>query len=336
MNKSLYFFILLFMFLITSCGVFQKEEEKKIETHSTDFNFVQIILDWFPNANHAGLYSAIKYDHFIENRINISIEAPSDPATILSLVSTDNIDFGIFYQPDLLLAQNEGIPVVAVASIVNKPLNAIMSLKDSKINSPFDLAGKKIGYPGIDWNRSMLATMLESEGLTIYDVELIDVGWSLAPALMSGEVDAIIGAYWTHESIVMENEGFEVSIIMPDQWGVPPYYELVLVTSEDTLNQNPNLVKRMVKAVSSGYTTALNDGSDALTTLISMTPPSVDIEVERAGIELLVPIWSNNQNPEFGYIDSDRWNEFVDWMKLRDQLPKDFDGDASFSNEFFD
>ena len=62
----------------------------------------------------------------------------------------------------------------------------------------------------------------------------------------------------------------------------------------------------------------------------------MDIEVERAGIELLVPIWSDNQNPEFGYIDSDRWNEFVDWMKLRDQLPKDFDGDASFSNEFFD
>ena len=73
MNKSLYFFILLFMFSITSCGVFQKEEEeKKIETHSTDFNFVEIILDWFPNANHAGLYSAIKYDHFTENRINIS------------------------------------------------------------------------------------------------------------------------------------------------------------------------------------------------------------------------------------------------------------------------
>ena len=82
--------------------------------------------------------------------------------------------------------------MVAVASIVNKPLNAIMSLKDSKINSPFDLAGKKIGYPGIDWNRSMLATMLESEGLTIYDVELIDVGWSLAPALMSGEVALIV------------------------------------------------------------------------------------------------------------------------------------------------
>jgi len=329
----IYFILLSSVLLLTFCS---ENIEEKIETNDPDFDLASITLDWYPNANHAGLYSAVKHDHFMDNKINIVIDTPSDPATILSLVSHQDSDFGIFYQPDLLLARSQGVPVVAVASIVNEPLNALMTLKDSGISRPKDLASKKIGYPGIDWNRSMLATMLESDGLSIVDVELIDVGWSLAPALLSGEVDAIIGAYWTHESIIMEKEGYGIEVIMPNEWGVPPYYELILVTSEKTLEENPNLVKRMVNSISAGYTSAIEDSEDALRNLIIMNPPTIDEEIESKGIELLVPIWQNNQNPEFGRIDEDRWNKFSEWMKSRKLIPDDMKTDISFSNEFLD
>lgn len=329
----IYFILLSSVLLLTFCS---ENVEEKIETNDPDFDIAKLILDWYPNANHAGLYSAVKYDHFMDNKINIIIDTPSDPATILSLVSHQDSDFGIFYQPDLLLARSQGVPVIAVASIVNEPLNALMTLKDSGISRPKDLASKKIGYPGIDWNRSMLATMLESDGLSIVDVELIDVGWSLAPALMSGEVDAIIGAYWTHESIIMEEEGYDIEVIMPNEWGVPPYYELILVTSEKTLEDDPNYVKRMVNSISAGYTSAIEDSEDALRNLIVMNPPTIDEEIESKGIELLVPIWQNNQNPEFGRIDETRWNEFSEWMKSRKLIPADMNTDMSFSNVFLD
>ena len=117
----IYFILLSSVLLLTFCS---ENVEEKIETNDPDFDIAKLILDWYPNANHAGLYSAVKDDHFMENKINIIIDTPSDPATILSLVSNQDSDFGIFYQPDLLLARSQGVPVIAVASIVNEPLNA--------------------------------------------------------------------------------------------------------------------------------------------------------------------------------------------------------------------
>ena len=114
----IYFILLSSVLLLTFCS---ENIEEKIETNDPDFDLASITLDWYPNANHAGLYSAVKHDHFMDNKINIVIDTPSDPATILSLVSHQDSDFGIFYQPDLLLARSQGVPVVAVASIVNEP-----------------------------------------------------------------------------------------------------------------------------------------------------------------------------------------------------------------------
>ena len=321
-------FLLSMVIIITLCGCTNNFFKK--EDSSNDKNEVSIILDWFPNANHTGLYAGIKHDSFINEGLTLSIHAPSDPTTVLALVADQQYDFGIFYQPDLLLARSEGVPVVAIAGIVNRPLNAIMILKDSGIKTPSDLAGKKIGYPGIEWNRSMLATMLESDGVSLVDVELIDVGWSLAPTLLSGEVDAIIGAYWTHESIVMENEGYDIEIIKPDEWGVPPYYELVIVTSEQFFQDEKDKVKKFVRGMSNGYQHAISDPDGSLQALFAMSPPSVDRVIEEKGLVLLIPIWS--ENDEFGKIDSKKWNEFIDWMKLRKLLPEKFDGDDSFES----
>lgn len=326
MIKVSKYFLLSMAIIVTLCACTNNPLKK--DDSSSDNNDVSIILDWFPNANHTGIYAGIKHNTFTNEGLNLSIHAPSDPTTVLALVADQKYDFGIFYQPDLLLARSEGVPAVAVAGIVNRPLNAMMTLKDSGIKRPSDLAGKKIGYPGIDWNRSMLATMLESDGLSLVDVELIDVGWSLAPTLLSGEVDAIIGAYWTHESIVMENEGYDIEIIKPDEWGVPPYYELVIVTSEQFFQEEKDKVKKFVRGLSNGYQHAISDPDGSLQALFAMSPPSVDRVIEEKGLVLLVPIWS--ETDEFGKIQSKKWNEFTDWMKRRKLLPETFDGNDAF------
>ena len=128
-----------------------------------------------------------------------------------------------------------------------------MTLKEKNIQTPSDLKGKTIGYPGIPSNKAMLETVLNNDGLNIEDVDTIDVGFELVKALVSGSVDAIIGAYWTHESIVMELQGYDIEIMRLEEWGVPDYYELLLITNSTFLEEKNAELKKVVSSIKKGY-----------------------------------------------------------------------------------
>ena len=292
---------------------------------------VLLTLDWYPNANHAGIYVAMEHKIFEKNSIDFSVEPPADPATVLNLIASGESDFGLFYQPDLLLARDQGVPVIAIAGIVPRPLNSIMTLKSSNLLSPKDLEGKKIGFPGIPWNQSMLNTMMKCDNADSSTLDVIDVGWSLGQTLLSKNVDAIIGAYWTHESIVMSNEGYETNIIYPDEWCVPPYYELILVTSEENLQKNPEIVEKFIISLSEGYRKAISEPQNSIDILIKYNQESVDEKVDRAGVELLVPLWQNN-NGRFGSIDQKKWLDFSDWMKSEKLISSDLEINKTYKD----
>jgi putative hydroxymethylpyrimidine transport system substrate-binding protein len=210
---------------------------------------VSLALDWYPWANHSPFFLADKRRYFADENLEVDIHVPANPEDVLMLIGSGRDTFGISYQTAVLQARQEEIPVQSVAALVQYPLNSIMSLEDSGIERPADLAGKQIGYPGIPSNEALLETMLESDGLTLEDVELVNVGFNLVQALIGEQIDAIIGAYWVHESILAENEGFPVNIMRVEDWAVPVYYELVLVASDETVEENPELVERFIRAM---------------------------------------------------------------------------------------
>ena len=299
-----------------------------------DAENIVITLDWFPNANHAGIYEAVDKGYFEDEGLNVSVVPPADPAAILSLVASGESDFAMFYQPDLLQARNAGVPVVAVAGVVQRPLNSMMALKSSGIDRPGLLAGKKVGTPGLPWNEAMLTTMLEADGLTRDDVELIDVGYALNASLLSGTVDAVIGVYWTHELIVMENEGYETNVMLPDDWGVPTYYELILVASEATLRDRPEMVEKFVRAFRKGHEQALSDPQGSIDTMLRLNHDAkIDEAVDRAGIELIVPLWESPGQP-FGSLSAERWASLADWMKSQSLIDESLDPNAAFDASF--
>ena len=304
--------LLIIVFTLISCS----NEQELID--------ISLALDWYPNSNHAGIYYGIDNGYFEENDINVDVYTPSDPASILQTVASGRDEFGISYQPDLLLARSEGIPVVAVHSIVKTPLNSIMTLGDSGIDNPSKLKNKTIGYPGIPLNIGILSSILEEQDLTIDDVELVDVGFDLVPALLSERVDAIIGAFWSHESILIELEGREVNILKFEEWGIPKYHELVLVTSEEYFKNNEEIVEKFVDAFSRGYEKSIENNDKSMEALIAAFP-EVNIELETQGIKLLSPLWQES----FDSDGMDSWNKFGDWMKDKGLISESLDVEKS-------
>ena len=304
--------LLIVVFTLISCS----NEQELID--------ISLALDWYPNSNHAGIYYGIDNGYFEENDINVDVYTPSDPASILQTVASGRDEFGISYQPDLLLARSEGIPVVAVHSIVKRPLNSIMTLGDSGIDNPSKLKNKTIGYPGIPLNIGILSSILEEQDLTIDDVNLVDVGFDLVPALLSERVDAIIGAFWSHESILIELEGREVNILKFEEWGIPKYHELVLVTSEEYFKNNEEIVEKFVDAFSRGYEKSIENNDESMEALIAAFP-EVNIELETQGIKLLSPLWQES----FDSDGMDSWNKFGDWMKDKGLISESLDVEKS-------
>jgi putative hydroxymethylpyrimidine transport system substrate-binding protein len=290
---------------------------------------LSLALDWYPNSNHAGIFLAQQEGWFAEAGIALDPYTPSDPTTVLQTVGAGRDDYGISYQTDVLLARDQGVPVVSVAAFVQHPLVTVMALQTSGIATPADLAGKTIGYPGIPSQAAFLATMLEQEGLTTDDVTLINIGFSLLPALISGQADAVLGGFWTHETILAEREGYPVNVMRVEEWGVPDYYELVLVTSEATIADRPEEVTQLLGVLQRGYVAAIDRPDDALAALTEAYP-ELDVEVEQEGIALLSEVWLPEEPPIFGHQDPERWVDYAAWMVSRELISPELDIAAAF------
>lgn len=293
---------------------------------------VSIALDWFPNANHAGLFLAQANGLFAEADLDISLVTPADPTAVLQTVAAGRDTFGISYQPDVLLARAANVPVRAVAALVPRPLLGVMSLEEADIARPADLAGRKIGYTGIPSQEAFLRTMLEADGVAMDDIELINVEFNLLPALISGQAEAAMGAFWTYETIVAEREGYAVDLMRVEDWGVPLYNELVLVTSEETLATRSAMVESVLGIVRDGYLAAAAHQGVALSALVAAYPEA-DVDVESQGLALLAELWTQ-ESPGFGILVQEQWSAFAEWMTANGLLTSEVDAAQAIAGPF--
>lgn len=319
--------MLLLMPALAACGTLGDDE-------GGDDTQVSLALDWFPWAQHSGLYLALDRGYFEEHGLQVDMHVPANPEDGLKLVASGEEDLAISYQSDVLLAREQGLPVVSVAALIQHPLDSVMSLESSNIERPADLKGKKVGYAGTPSSEAVLRSLLQSDGLTLDDVELVNVGFNLAPALISGRVDAIIGAYWAYESFQIKQEsGQEVSVMKLNEWGVPDYYELLLVASEETVAERGEMLTNFIDAMQQGYAAADEDPAAAIDSLLAHNKDAVR-EVEEASIAILPPLWTSDGEVPFGWQTAEKWQTFADWMKSEDLLAEDVDPMAAFTNQF--
>lgn len=205
-----------------------------------------VVLDWFVNPNHGPIVVAQEKGFFDEAGLEVEVIAPADPSAPPKMAAAGKADLAISYQPQLHLQVAEGLPLKRVGTLVASPLNCLLVLQDGPVETVADLEGRKIGFSVAGVEEAILTKLLGDAGLTLDDVELVNVNWSLSPSLMSGQVDAVIGAYRNFELNQMKLEGVEGNCIYLEETGVPPYDELIYVANPEKIDVET--VSRFLKA----------------------------------------------------------------------------------------
>ncbi|MEL6477761.1 MAG: ABC transporter substrate-binding protein [Pseudomonadota bacterium] len=195
-----------------------------------------IILDWFINPDHGPILVAEEKGYFAEVGLEVEVVPPADPADPPKLVAAGAADLAVSYQPQLHLQVHQGLPLVRVGTLVGTPLNCLLVLADGPIQTPADLKGRKVGFSVAGVEEALLSAILARYDVGFDEIELINVNWSLSPSLMSGQVDAVIGAFRNFELNQMEIEEIPGRCFYLEEEGLPAYDELIYVANPETMD----------------------------------------------------------------------------------------------------
>ncbi|MGU3574340.1 ABC transporter substrate-binding protein [Brucellaceae bacterium C25G] len=241
---------------------------------------LSLILDWYVNPDHGPIIVADKLGFFKENGLDVEIIAPADASTPSKQVAAGQADLAVSYQQRLHLDVHDGLPLIRVGTLVDTPLNCLAVRDDGSVNDISDLKGKKIGFSVAGVEETVMETILKSHGLQTSDVEMINVNFSLSPALMSKQVDAVIGAYRNVELHQMDIEGVKGKCFFVEEQGVPAYDELIYVAKADTLNTDK--ISRFLSATEKAANYIINHPEQAYETYVSYSPELKDELNKRA------------------------------------------------------
>jgi putative hydroxymethylpyrimidine transport system substrate-binding protein len=297
---------------------------------------MRVVLDYLPNADHAGLYAAQAEGDYKAAGLDVTLTPPPDPAAPLKLLRAGRADLAISYEPELLLARDAGATdLVAVAALVQKPLTSVMSIGKHAIRDPAKLAGQRVGTAGIPYQSAYLKTILAHAGVDPASVKETNVGFNLVPAMLSGKVAATLGAFWNYEGVDLQRRGKHPVSLRMDQLGVPTYAELVVVARREDLDvDGANRVRRFLQATARGYTrlkAAPEQGVDALLQADKGLDRGLQLASVKATTTAFFP--ADSSQP-WGWQDRATWDRYAAWMKDNGLLKGEPNGGAALTTEF--
>jgi putative hydroxymethylpyrimidine transport system substrate-binding protein len=314
---------------VAACG------EKTESTNAPKRESVRVMLDFFPNADHAGLYAAQGTGAFRKAGLDVALQAPSDPSAPLKLLAAGKVDLAISYEPELLLARDKGQQLVAVGALVQKPLTSVMSIGRKAIADPRQLAGKTVGTAGIPYQSAYLKAILGDAGVDPGRVKEVNVGFNLVPAMLSGRVDATLGAFWNYEGVQLAQQRKRPKIIRMEKAGVPTYNELVIVARQDALDTEGGAkVRRFLRALAQGMKALKQDPATGIDPLLRANR-DLDRRLQEASVKATMPVFfpADTSKP-FGYMAPGEWAAYGDWMARNRLLRNPPDAARALTDEF--
>jgi putative hydroxymethylpyrimidine transport system substrate-binding protein len=312
----------------SGCG---EKEDSLGPKGTTEF---EVLLDFFPNADHAGFYAAKAAGYFRDAGLDVKLRAPADPATgaRLGQLLGGKVDLAIGYEPEVLQARDKGQAIVAVGALVQKPLTSIMSLPKARIRKPADLKGKTVGTAGIDYQSAYLRTILLDAGIDPKSVKERNIGFGFSKSLLTRKVDATLGAFWNYEGVQLRLKKRKPRIIRMEQAGVPTYNELVLMANEDSLDRDQKRIRAFIGALARGTNDLQKKPGVAIKALLEANR-DLDPRLEREALKVTLPLFFPPKGKPFGYQAPQQWEEFTAWMRENKLLKKLVDSRGTYTND---
>ncbi|KUO64834.1 MAG: ABC transporter substrate-binding protein [Gracilibacter sp. BRH_c7a] len=297
-----------------------------------DLSETTIMLDWAPNTNHTGLYVALEKGYFQAEGLDVSIVNPSSQGTLEQLVATGNVDFGISHQEQVTTARISGLPVVSLAALIQHNTSGFASLKSKNIRSAKDFENKVYGGWDLPSETAILTALMQKENLDFSKLEMVNIGESDQLVALERDIDLTWIFYgWT--GIQAEQRNQELNMIwLKDVDPALDYYTPVLITSESMIEQKPDVIEKLMKAVSAGYEFAIANPEEAADILIKHAPESDPEMIKQSQLWL---------SPQYK-AEADRWGEqkeviwesYAQWLFENELVPEKMESAKAFTNEF--
>jgi len=323
--------VLLALVLAAGCG---EREESLAPPAAAAADRVELVLDYFPNADHAGIFAAQGTGAFRDAQLDVRVNTPPDPAAPLRLLQAGRADIAISYEPELLLAREAGAKLVSIGALVQVPLTSVISVGENPVRRAEDLRGKRVGTAGIPYQAAYLKAILARARIPENEVERIDVGFNLTPAMLSGRVDATLGSFWNYEGVDLQRRGRRPTILRMERLGVPTYQELVIVVREQDARRRGPVLRRFMQALARGHAALRRDPNAGVDPLLAANR-DLDRGLQTAVVQATLPVFfPRDRSRPFGYQDADEWRAFARFLISAGVLRGREDPERALTNEF--
>ena len=270
---------------------------------------LSLALDWFVNPDHAHLVIAQQKGFFKEQGLEIELIEPADPSMPPKLVAAGKADLAVTYQPQLHMQIDEELPLTRISTLVDNPLNSLVVLEDGPIKTITDLKGKKVGFSVGGFEDVLLKVMLQHHGLSMNDVELINVNWSLSPSLIAKKTDAVLGSFRNFELKQMLLENHKGRAFLVEEHGVPVYEELIIVVNNNEREQTDKW-QRFNRALKQAIEYIQAQPEQAWEDFKAYKPKELDTDLNRLAWKDTLPYLAK----EPAKLDAARYQSFAQFM----------------------
>jgi putative hydroxymethylpyrimidine transport system substrate-binding protein len=284
-----------------------------------------LLLDFTPNGVHAGIYLALERDYDEAEGVTLDVKTPGASTDALKLLESGRVDMAILDIHDLALAREHGADIVGVMAVVQQPLAALLA--QPAIRRPRQLEGKRAGVTGLPSDVAVLRSIVQGDGGDPDKVKTTTIGFQAVKAMLAHRVDAATG-FWNVEGVALKARRPGTREFRVDQYGAPPYPELVLCTTRVTLDDERPLVAATIRALQRGYNETQIDPESAVSALVQ-ADPDLDRTVAAAQLDAVAPAFTAGAD-YYGQLRQDVLEKWAAWDRTFGIVQKPIDVGRSF------
>ena len=299
---------------------------------------VTIALDWVPNTNHAGVFVAQEKVWYADEKLNVTILPYSEGSTPDVQVAAGRADFGFSFEEAVTMARAAGQPLVSVAAVIQKNSSALVTLKDSGLDRPARLNGRRYAGFGAPFEEPVINAIIACDGVASPRFENVTTNTFGFQALQAKQAD-FVWIFLGWEGVQAKRQNVELNAFPPTSYCIPNYYTPVIVTNEKMTKEKADIVRRFMRATARGYELAIADPAQAADLLIKAAPRGSfpDPELVKESAQFLAPRYKEGK-ARWGEQDLQVWTDYPRFMvqsgRLKDASGRTVTGDLDYASFF--